>query len=99
MEPDFIADVRMATTDQGGRAGPVLASPFSCIMVLGGSNHDVRIQLVPPWTLGEERQVGICLLDPDVVRKFHPGSNFVLRELWGIATGTVVKVRATHPVA
>lgn len=99
MEPDFVADVRLATTDQGGRAGPILSSPFSCIMVLNGSNHDVRIRLDPPWALGERRQVGVYLLDPSTADKLHAGSTFVLREVRTIATGTVVEVPAKQAVA
>ena len=98
-EPDFTARVRLIGAGQGGRSGPVVASPFHCIMVLGDLNFDVRLSLVPPFPLEEERVVGINVLDPVMLHKIHPGLQFTLRELRTIGLGSVIAIGAVQPLS
>lgn len=99
MEPDFTARVHLIAPGQGGRSSPVVTSPFHCIVVIGDANHDVRLSFAPPFVLGEERVVGINVLDPAMLYKVHPGLRFMLRELRTIGSGSVIDIGAVQPVS
>ena len=98
-EPDFTARVYLIASGQGGRSGSVVTSPFHCIMVIGDANHDVRLSFVPPFALGEERVVGVHVLDFAMLYKVHPGLRFTLRELHTIGSGSVTDIGAVQPVS
>ena len=93
--PEIFADVELAHSDQGGRAGPTPPSWFGCIMQVNGRNHDVRLMLDGPLAPGDRRRVGIRFLDGETaLSHIGVGTTFLLWEGRTIGSGRIEEVAA-----
>jgi hypothetical protein len=94
--PDLIAKVHLLSTNEGGRGGPTPNHKFSCIMIIGDHNLDVRLHLdgVGQLRPGQEALVPISFLDPEFAKDFvKEGAAFKLREAKIIGEGIIVELR------
>ena len=91
--PDIVATIELAPPDQDGRACPIPARWFGCVMVVNGRNHDARLRLTQPLRAGESRRVGIDFLDPDAaLAHIRIGTTF------GVGEGRIVGQGAVEAV-
>lgn len=96
--PDIIATIELAPLGAGGRASPMPARWFSCVMVVNGRNHDIRLRLTQPLQAGEARRVGIDFLDPNTaLAGIRIGTTFGIWE-GGIVGQGAVEIVETEPV-
>lgn len=96
-KPDIIATVELLPLEAGGRASPMPARWFGCVMVVNGRNHDIRLRLVQPLNAGDARRVGIDFLDPDTaLSHIQTGTTFGLWE-GGIVGQGLVEAIQTEP--
>lgn len=91
--PDIVANIELAPPSEDGRASPMPARWFGCVMVVDGRNHDVRLRLAQPLQAGESRRVGIDFLDPDTaLAHIRIGTTFGLWEGRIVGQGAVEAV-------
>ncbi len=96
--PDIVANIELAPPESGGRASPMPARWFGCVMIVNGRNHEVRLRLPQPLNAGEARQVGIDFLDPETaLSHVWIGTTFGLWEGRIVGQGLVESVQ-TVPV-
>ena len=95
--PDIVATIELAPSEAGGRASPMPARWFGCVMAVNGRNHDIRLRLTQPLNAGESRRVGIDFLDPDIaLSHVRVGTIFGLWE-GGIVGQGLVEAIQTEP--
>ena len=95
--PDIIATIELSPPGAGGRASPMPARWFGCVMVVNGRNHDIRLRLDQPLNAGESRRVGIDFLDPETaLSHIRAGTTFGLWE-GGIVGQGLVEAIQTEP--
>ncbi len=88
--PDVVATTALAPPDAGGRASPMPARWFGCVMVVNGRNHDIRLRLTQSLQAGASRRVGIDFLDPGTALSHaRIGTTFGLWEGGIIGKGAV----------
>lgn len=96
--PDIVATIELAPSDAGGRASPMPARWFGCVMVVNGRNHDIPLRLTQPLQTGEARRVGIDFLDPNTaIAHIRIGTTFGLWE-GGIVGQGAVEIVKMEPV-
>ena len=92
--PDIVATIELAPLEAGGRASPMPARWFGCVMVVNGRNHDIRLRLAQPLNAGETREVGIDFLDPETaLSHVRVGTTFGLWEGGTIGQGFIEAVQ------
>ncbi len=93
--PDIVATIGLVPPEAGGRASPMPARWFGCVMVVNGRNHDVRLRLAQALSAGESRRVGIDFLDPETsLSHIQIGTTFGLWEGGIVGQGLVEAVQA-----
>lgn len=80
--PHLIADIRLYSSEEGGRTQPILPG-FRCIGMCSQSpprvGHDVLPLLFQPLAPGETRRIGFALLSPeDAIPSFTAAGRFYL---------------------
>jgi len=95
--PDVVATIELAPLENGGRASPMPARWFGCVMVANGRNHDILLRLTQPLNAGESCRVGIDFLDPNTaLSHVRIGATFGLWE-GGIVGQGLVEAIQTEP--
>ena len=95
--PDIVATIELAPREAGGRASPMPARWFGCVMVVNGRSHDIRLRLTQPLNAGETRQVGVDFLDPEAaLPDIRIGTTFGLWKGGIVGQGSVEAVQ-TEP--
>jgi hypothetical protein len=90
--PDAIASIRLLATNEGGRRSPTPDDRLGCIMVIGGRNLDVRLDLSRTGSLkpGQSATVPMRFLDREFARCFVTlGATFKLRDGRIIGEGSI----------
>ncbi len=91
---DIVATVELAPPEAGGRASPMPARWFGCVIVVNGRNHDIRLRLAQPLNAGESRRVGIDFLDPETaLSHIQTGTTFGLWEGGIIGQGLIEAIQ------
>lgn len=92
---DLIAKIRLLSEEEGGRRSPTPPDQLRCILEFEQSNFDCVLELteVGPLAPGQEAQVPIALLVPELVKgRLYPGARFRLRDYRVIGEGEVCEV-------
>ena len=95
MRPEVRARIRLFTTAEGGRKGPVLGPWFGCPTRIQGKYFDCRLQTVPPGpiALGEPVEVQMQFLCPELALPLLAvGCEFALWEGRTIGEGIVLEL-------
>lgn len=96
MIPDIIADVRLYSTDEGGRQDRTPQDFFCCPLVIPNSDlHDARIILAKHGSFapGDSKRVPVKFLAPDqALTKFGVVSVLKIWEFKVIGEAIVVKI-------
>jgi hypothetical protein len=92
---DFIANIKLYDTKEGGRETPTPPNKLGCILEYNGENYDCFLILhnigsLPPGFRGD---VPIALLYPEYVKdKLIVGSKFYLKSYRKIGEGEILKI-------
>ena len=103
MRPEVRARIRLFTTAEGGRKGPILGPWFGCPTRIQGKYFDCRLQTQPPGpiALGEPVEVQLQFLCPELaLPQLAVGQAFALWEGRTIGEGIVLELltpQATAP--
>ena len=96
MKPDAIIKVRLKTTGEGGRQGPIVIgeAPYGCTLFVGGEAFDCRFLMrAQTLELGNAYELPIKFLNPQLaLPTLSPGKPVMLWEGKEIATGKVVRL-------
>jgi hypothetical protein len=96
MRPDAFIEVRLKTTAEGGRQGPIVIAkhPYGCPLLVDGEAFDCRL-LIEGQTLelGSSYELPIKFFRPELaLPKLSVGKSVTLWEGKDIATGKVVRL-------
>jgi len=96
MKPDAIIEIRLKTTDEGGREKPIsiLDQPFGCPLFVAGEAFDCRFLIENQrLELGSTYEIPIKFLCPkSAIQRLSVGTPFTLWEGKDIATGKVIRL-------
>jgi len=95
MRPEVRARIRLFTTAEGGRKGPILGPWFGCPTRIQDRYFDCRLQAVPPGpiALGETVEVQLQFLCPELALPLLAlGQPFALWDGRTIGEGTVLEL-------
>ena len=96
MKPDVLIKVRLKTTAEGGRQGPIVIGEelYGCPLFVDGEAFDCRLLLnAQTLRLGETYELPVKFLNPDfALPKLSPGKPVKLWEGKDIAIGEVVRL-------
>jgi hypothetical protein len=98
-QPHLIADLKLLTTEEGGRRTVLSADQYGCPFGFEGEYFECRLDLsnVGPIAPGGHAQVPVRFFHPElVVPRLAPGTSFTLWEGKTIGLGTVVEVVDAH---
>jgi hypothetical protein len=93
--PKIVANIRLKTTAEGGRSGPLIQSMHRCPLCVAGEYFDCGVILdgLTPISLGTTFTAPIVFLRPDIVIPLLSlGTTFTLWEGKTIADGTVTQI-------
>jgi len=94
-QPDFVADIKLLPTANGGRSGPTPAEWFGCPLGYEGEFFDVRFDLT---AIGSLTPGGVAIvpgkfLSPELIKhRLKAGSKFTLWEGKTIGDGVVREI-------
>lgn len=90
---DICAEIKLLTTEEGGRRGPITGRKYSCPLVIDGRGYDCRILIGNrTLTLGQSHYMCIKFLDRDFsMPLFTVGKVFSLWEGREIGSGIVIE--------
>ncbi|CAH1672536.1 conserved hypothetical protein [Hyphomicrobiales bacterium] len=92
--PDLVADVRLYTTQEGGRTSAALLGygcPCFTSKDLARGGWDARLQLGDePFEPGTQRRVGFVFLTPEGADAIRRAGRFYLFETRFVGEGTVI---------
>src|SRR5262245_59133763 len=95
-DPDFLAQLTLLTSKNGGRASP-LGDGYRSLIRFNRSHHVFGMQLNLPGTLGpgQTGEVEVRVLAPDELPLLKPGDGFdILEGLRVVGHGVVVSAPA-----
>jgi len=94
MQPDAVVEVRMNTTAEGGREGPVRGPVYGCVMFVDGEGFDCRLMVGDEeLRLGETYELPVSFLHLEMVLpKLGPGKFVFLWEGKEIAGGRIARL-------
>jgi hypothetical protein len=95
MRPEVRARIRLLTTAEGGRKGPILGPSFGCPTRIQSRYFDCRLQTTPPGpiALGETVEVQLQFLCPELALPLLAvGQAFALWEGHTIGEGIVLEL-------
>jgi hypothetical protein len=81
MSADFLAEIRLLTTEAGGRSGPLLSGEWRTVLGINNEYWSARLTFSGQPLPGEAFSADVELLRPDVALSFFPvGAEFTVWE-------------------
>jgi hypothetical protein len=94
MHPSFVADIRLLSTETGGRAGPLLSGEWRTVLGIGGEHWSARLLFSGEPSPGEAFQASVQLLMPEALQYFPVGAEFTVWEGGTKGVGRVLSMAA-----
>jgi hypothetical protein len=94
-QPDSILDLRLRSSEEGGRVTATPADKLACIFELGGENFECVLLLheIGPLDPGASAVVPVAFLAPELVKpRLVQGSRFRLKDYRVIGEGRVQQI-------
>jgi hypothetical protein len=87
----FVADIKLLSTSEGGRKGPLIRGEWRTVLGINGDHWSARLTFEGEPAPGDAFRAQVALLHPDqALRFFQVGSEFMVSDGGTKATGLVV---------
>lgn len=90
----FVAEVRLLTTEAGGRTGPLLSGEWRTVLAIGGEHWSARLSFSEAPSPGQTFQAAVQLLMPEALQYFPVGAEFTVWEGGTKGVGRVLSIAA-----
>ena len=94
MAPSFLAEIHLSSTQEGGRAGPLVSGEWRTIFGLGEENWSARLLFEGNPLPGDTFQARVQMLMPEAYQHFPVGTEFSVWEGGTKGKGRVLTVAA-----